>query len=1178
MADESVLLGQLAEEFAARVRQGQMPSLEEYAARHPALADRIRALFPTLMLLEGLAAGGAAAEGNGQELRPGAAFGAYRIEGVLGRGGMGVVYEAVHLALGRRVALKVLPIEGPRPATRLERFLREAQTAAGLHHTNIVPVFDVGQVAGTPYYAMQLIRGTGLDRACAAPWQAAPMTAEDPDRTIDAFGPATRAGAAPADRPPPGHYHWVAGVGVQVAEGLAYAHARGVIHRDIKPSNLILDEQGVVWITDFGLARRPEDVALTHPGTVLGTPRYMSPEQAEAAKRPIDHRTDVYSLGATLYELLTRRPAFDGNTPLDVVLQVIERDPVPPRRLDPKVPADLETIVLKAMAKKPQDRYPTAQALADDLGRYLRLEPILARRIGPVGRLLRWSRRHPTAAALLAVCVLSGLGLLALGLGLWHNAEQRARAVQDLDTAKSDLETIRLERQAEQEGLDQTKELARDTDARLAYEQARVLLASTELDRRRRILALLKKAEALRRRPRQFPPVGGGAFALPAQPELRRNAVAALLLPDVRRVGEVKLSEMFGAAVTPDGRVGMAFQFDPKRPGAALRLIDLDDGKDRGVLTFNGSFIPMMFNGAAVSPDGKQVAVGDVGPDIPLRIQVWEVGRDEPVRTLDAPKGAAPVAKDMGLKLVYSPDGRYLATANCTGSRYDSLLWDLHSGAARLLDSGALEKSGPQPYPVFSRDGKRLAVTTGAGKVAIWDVAGGKKQAEIALPSPRRILRPEAFGDRLLVLWCRAQDGTEHLLVWDTQTAKEKPRLPHTTGLVGGAAALSPDEQLLAASDGISSFVVFDLATGGQTQRVEAHQGTILYTLAWKPDSRQVISAGSDAAFRTWEVIRDQPRSTVLTGLEPGAAFAFSPDGQWLAVGDPNAGRIRLLHRAGTVAERDLAVAEMAGVAGENGHMVFRADSRQLVAWIGNGVAAWDVPTGKPIPVAAPEGMDCHSLAFGPDGAIWAAGGKADPGPWQGVWDLTHDREVFRAAIAPTDIPNMNHLSLSSGYRMLLVLQPVRRRADLWELPAGRHVCSIPLEDLLSRWQVVGGGDQRWVGISHFSTATSGVMIFALPSGANHLDITTPVSFLNQSVISADGRLLALCSSNGGDLQVWDLPGKQQLFGWAAPGGRWFDRLTFTPEGGLAWLDGTSLQMLDLPRLNQQLGEMGLGW
>ena len=315
MTDDS-LLAQLAEEFTQRVREGRLPDIEEYTGRHPELAGRIRELFPTLMLLEGMAAtgGSAAAEAAPSPLSSGSIFGNYRIEREIGRGGMGIVYEAVHVLLEKRVALKVLPVRTPADAAHLERFFREAKTAAGLHHTNIVPVFDVGQVAGTPYFAMQYIEGRGLDQTLRIMQSAAQQdtVAASPDlvsaaasETQPSSGKATpslekkikavpgypdpsarvRAGLPPRVED---YFQWVAHAGIQVAEGLAYAHERNVMHRDIKPSNLLLDKQGVLWIADFGLARRIEDPAMTQSGAILGTPRYMSPEQAEATRRPVD--------------------------------------------------------------------------------------------------------------------------------------------------------------------------------------------------------------------------------------------------------------------------------------------------------------------------------------------------------------------------------------------------------------------------------------------------------------------------------------------------------------------------------------------------------------------------------------------------------------------------------------------------------------------------------------------------------------------------------------------------------------------------------------------------------------------------------------------------------------------------------------------------------------------------
>jgi serine/threonine protein kinase len=325
MTDDS-LLDQLAEEFTRKVREGKPPDIEEFANRYPQLAGRIRELFPTLMLLEGLAVG---SQGEA-ELRPsplsaGSTFGNYRIEREIGRGGMGIVYEAVHVLLEKRVALKILPVRNLSGAEHSERFFREARTAAGLHHTNIVPVFDVGQVAGTPYFAMQYIEGSGLDQFLRI------MQSTAERNTVDSSG--RIAAGLPAKIED--YFRWVSEIGIQAAEGLAYAHERKIIHRDIKPSNLLLDKQGVLWIADFGLARKIEDPAMTQSGAMLGTPRYMSPEQAESARRPVDQRSDIYSLGATLYELLTCRPVFEGKTPQDVLSQIVTREPLAPKRLNP---------------------------------------------------------------------------------------------------------------------------------------------------------------------------------------------------------------------------------------------------------------------------------------------------------------------------------------------------------------------------------------------------------------------------------------------------------------------------------------------------------------------------------------------------------------------------------------------------------------------------------------------------------------------------------------------------------------------------------------------------------------------------------------------------------------------------------------------------------------------------
>ncbi|MFO0914719.1 MAG: protein kinase [Pirellulales bacterium] len=341
------------DEYLAALKEGQAPSRQELLAQYPQLAGQLEACLAGLEFIH-------TAETQPDPQRR---LGDFRIVREVGRGGMGAVFEAEQLSLGRRVALKILRFGGVSDKEAIERFRREAETVAKLHHTNIVPIFAVGSEHGVNYYAMQFIDGRSL----------ADVMAERP-------------GPLPA---------WqVAEWGLQAADALAHAHLRGVIHRDVKPSNLLLDQEGRLWLTDFGLARRQDDVTLSLTGVLLGTPRYMSPEQATASTRRVDHRSDLFSLGATLYELLAARPAFSGNTPHDVIQQIISGEPVPIRRVNPSAPLDLETIIMKCLAKDPGARYAAAADLAADLRAFLDGRPIRARRAGPIERAIRWGHKH----------------------------------------------------------------------------------------------------------------------------------------------------------------------------------------------------------------------------------------------------------------------------------------------------------------------------------------------------------------------------------------------------------------------------------------------------------------------------------------------------------------------------------------------------------------------------------------------------------------------------------------------------------------------------------------------------------------------------------------------------------------------------------------------------------------
>jgi tetratricopeptide (TPR) repeat protein len=353
----------------------------------------------------------------------------------LGRGGMGVVYEAIQTSLGRRVALKVLgPSLGLTPRA-VERFHREAAAAAKLHHTNIVPVYATGEQDSTHFDAMELIDGPSLDvvirQMRAGPGPAtrlelpADAAATGPYVPVNSTPPPTTLTSGSGKSSSGDRFDRAAAMIADVADALHHAHQNGVTHRDIKPSNLLLSSDGRLSVTDFGLARILEQPGMTVTGEFVGTPAYMSPEQVTAGRVPVDHRSDIYSLGATLYELLTLRPPFVADGRDKLLAMVVQKEPTPPRSLDPKVPRDLETICLKCLEKDPDRRYQTAKDLADDLRRYFNRFAIRARRAGPVRRLVQWARRRPGVAASLGGLVLAVGVAIVLGYAAYRADQDR---------------------------------------------------------------------------------------------------------------------------------------------------------------------------------------------------------------------------------------------------------------------------------------------------------------------------------------------------------------------------------------------------------------------------------------------------------------------------------------------------------------------------------------------------------------------------------------------------------------------------------------------------------------------------------------------------------------------------------------------------------------------------------
>lgn len=824
---------ELAESFLRRYRAGQRPSLTEYVSEYPELADEIRQLFPALVLMEevGAAELDSLSLGRSQVLadgRPVERIGDYRIIREVGRGGMGVVYEAEQESLGRHVALKVLPYRSARDGVCLQRFRREARSAARLHHTNIVPVFEVGEAQGIHFYAMQFIHGQSLDEVLRelkrmrepSPPSVAP--GESPkelpcknftnglvtgllsgqfDAPADAAGVAERHKTPPAgddrsevapDCPSPRarsrselsnrsdshYYRSVARIGLQIAEALAYAHGQRVLHRDIKPSNLLLDLAGTVWITDFGLAKE-EGQDLTQSGDLVGTLRYMAPERFGGK---CDARSDIYGVGLTLHELLTLQSVFRESDRQQLVKEVLTRDPPGPRQLDRHVPRDLETIVLKAIAKEPDRRYQTAGDLAEDLRRFVSDRPILARRALVTERLLRWCRRNPVVAALslllAAMCALVCVGSVVAALRLGGAAEQARRAERDAEAQLFDslLVQARANRRSQRPGqrLESMNAIARA--ARLARASGRD--AADEL-------------------------------------KLRNEAAACLGLPDL-----VVETEWEG---NPPGTNGLGFDADFTRYARAY---------------------------------------GDQG------IQVRRLADHAELFRLPTPPSER---VSRWVLLAFSPDGRYLAAHYVQWMRGRPLeVWDIADGAGRrvvaLPDTTAL--------PAFAEDGRSLVAPLPGGEAAVIALPSGREERHLATGGPAEALALRPGGKLLAVEGGRA-DGVR---VLDLEGGSPARQLPHPDAVQG--LAWSADGKLLATACDDHRIHLWETTGWQKVGELTGHRFEV-GDVAFDPTGRWLASFGWDMTLRVWEV---GSRRQVLN-VEDVRIFGFHTRGALAAAG-----------------------------------------------------------------------------------------------------------------------------------------------------------------------------------------------------------------------------------------------------------------------------------------------------
>ena len=1129
--DRQQRLNEVLAEYLEALERGEAQDRQAWLARYPEFADELADLFASQDELAPLRSPPVVPPGKIRY------FGDYELLEEIGRGGMGVVYKATQTSLKRTVAVKMIMPRQLASESDIRRFRMEAEAVAQLQHPGIVAIHEVGEHDGYHYFSMDYVEGRNLDR----------LIVEKP------LEPARAA-------------RYVQ----QVAESIHYAHEQGILHRDVKPSNVIVDTDDHPRITDFGLAKKLEtDSGLTSSGEIVGSPSYMSPEQATADREQVGPHSDVYSIGATLYALLTGRPPFQAASLADTLSQVRDAEPVSPRDLNPAVPRDLETICLKCLEKEPSRRYVSARELADDLQRYLKGKPILARPVGRVERLWRWCKRKPVVAGL-GVALVSTLLIGTVVSTYFAFRSEALRKAADNQWQRAETEREQADRAREKEAAERQKAQRASQEASRAYYRA-----SAERKKLTTLLYYLHITSAYQRWLDKDIP-GAEEYLNACTPATRRwewGYLKWMCNPCLITCGTQTVwvhcvafdpeCKRIAVGGVPGGEIAFALQTNVASAFQSLTVLDLSSG-DR-LLNLAGH--AGLAQSLAFSHDGARIASGSHNGIV----TIWDAATGARLQTLEGEAN--------GIKsIAFSPDGKHVGTGSADGTM---TVWNLHEHRQLFTLRG---HANGVASVAFSSDGTQLAFPGADRAVPVVDVYTGRQL--LALKGHESEVRSVKFSPDGTKIVSGDDDGL--ILFWDASTGQKLRSLAGHAGSVESI-AFSPDGRRIVSGGRDCAVRIWDATTGTQLFRFQGHDNNVV-NAAFSPDGTRITSCSCLGNAKVWDATASAKAVEFESHTGRVNCVAFDANGERIASGCDDC-TVRLWDAATGREEQ-----------------TFKGHTRSVTSvafgpydWIASAsedgtVRLWHTTSGREAAVLDEHTGPIRSVAFGPKGntiaaggellRIWSVDGLQPPVPLPTLPppppELQGEEVQIGADGAPIAASSPESAeSIGSGVSVkeLVTLKGHAKNVEsLAFSPDGERIAVGSSDGTVTMWDLqtarellaIEGHSKRVVAVA-FSPNLDGariasagadgiVKVWDASTGVRVLSFERHAEGVTSMAYSPDGERIA-SSSVAGTILVWDAPTGQVLLALTGTGNADSIRaVAFSPDGTLlasACADGT---------------------